>query len=300
MHFIVPCSATKCAPASPSLDAATICAPNLRAFARAWAARLSAARPECPAEAMYRGSGTHAAKAAAELHHARLSFLSAGLGWVPGHRPIPSYNLTLAASGPSPLVAVGGGTPADWWAALGEFVQPTRHRLTARYPAGQEAIFALSGVYLRMILPELATLDRRTLQRFTLIVCSEVALPASVKDRVIRYDARLGHSPLGFAGAHASAPQRALRHYAALRAEHPRARSLTALRALVERDLALAAPPSRASRAASDDTTLRERIADALRDAPASASALLKRFRDAGIACEQRRFATIYRSVVAP
>jgi hypothetical protein len=248
---------------------------------------------------MYGGAGTNAAKAAAENQNARLSFLSAGLGWVSGRRTIPSYNLTLAPSGPSPLAIVGEGTPAEWWAALGEFVQPTRHRLTARFPAGEEAIFALSKVYLRMILPEMATLDRRALRRFTLIVSSDVAIPASLNERVIRYDARLGHSPLGFAGAQVSASQRALRHYAALRAEHPKSRSVTALRALVDRDLAMAAPPSIARRVPADDGALREQIATALRDAPASSSALLKRFRSAGIACEQHRFASLYRSVVA-
>ena len=248
---------------------------------------------------MYGGAGTQAAKAAAELHGARLSFLSAGLGWVSGHRPIPSYNLTLGTSGPSPLAVVGEGTPADWWAALGDFVQPTRHRLTARFPRGEEVILALSKVYLRLILPELESLDRRALRRFTLIVSSDVAISTPLIERVIRYDARLGYSPLGFAGAQVSAPQRALRHYATVRAEHPRSRSVTTLRTLVDRDLALAKPPSVARGASADDATLRERIVSALRDAPASSSALLKRFRSAGIACEQHRFATLYQSVVA-
>ncbi len=299
MHFIVSCTARKCVPVSRSLNAATIRAPDLRSFARTWAARLASAPRPCLAESMYGGAGTYAAKSAAELLGAGLFFLSAGLGWVSGRRAIPSYNLTLGSSGPSPLAQVGHGTPADWWEALGEFVQPNRHRLTARFPPGEEAVLALSKPYLSMLQRELATLDRRALQRFTLLVTCDVTLPTHLSERVIRYDARLGHSPLGFGGAQVSAPQRALRHYAAIRAAHQRSRSVAALRALVDHDLALAKPPSMARRTPTDDTTLRKRITLALRDAPASSSALLKRFRAAGIACEQQRFANLYRSVAA-
>lgn len=300
MHLVVPCSASKSVAVPRRLDASTVHASSLRGFARIWASRIGEADERYRAEKLYAGPGTKAAKDAGQILDAPLTFMSAGLGWVAAARRIPPYNLTLGAGGPSPLRQVSSPSrPSAWWNAVGEFVQPTRHRLQARFPSGEHVIIALSRTYLELLLPELDSLDRKALRGFTLVLATSARVPTHVEGRVVRYDSRLGAVPGGAGGALASAPQRALRHYAQLLIENPRVRSPTAHQALVDKALALAPEQIIATRERADDATIRKQIRVALRVSPISRTRLLQQFRASGVACEQHRFARLYESIAS-
>lgn len=219
--------------------------------------------------------------------------ISAGLGLVAAETLVPSYSLTVSREGED---WVGGYSttrfdPAEWWTSVksGRFSSGWKQVLAR--PGN--ILIALSRPYAEMVGSDLAAFipaDRKRLRIFGLSLADVLA--ADLHQQIMPYDQRL---QAVHAGTMTDFAQRALSHFAGLGAPG----DLAADRAAVEAALSGLREPERVERARVSDDQIVARIRSYLPDTP-GILASLDRLRDQdGIACEQRRFARLYRLVEA-
>src|SRR3546814_21038884 len=80
------------------MSAAALAVGSLATVSRAWAGRLRKAARVAPAWQLYCGRSFSEASGAARKLGSGLAIVSAGLGFVTGDGPVPTYSLTVARS----------------------------------------------------------------------------------------------------------------------------------------------------------------------------------------------------------
>jgi hypothetical protein len=291
MLVFAPCSSTKRVPPFPGLVATRVRARSLRGFAKEWAARVASADARHVADHVYGGLGAAAARQAASTLGACLHYVSAGLSVIEGRSCIPGYDLTISPNGcvPHPI-AVGAATPSEWWAALNTALGRASPLASAVRQHKGLVLVALSGAYLQMVKDDLLNLTAEERTDLRLILAAGSPVPADLEPHVIRYDQRLQNLKDAAQGASASFSQRALLHFASLVVEHPNARGVAEQRRLVEAALSRAAAPSHRLGRSATDAQISAWIRRSDPQQALSSSALLRRYRTEGLACELKRF----------
>jgi hypothetical protein len=262
------------------------------AVQRQWRTLLSSADAVLPAFQLYRGRAFGLALRTAEALSADLGIISAGLGYVLGATPIPSYDLTVRERAPGSVKNRIAG-PFDlraWWksVAAGPFSANLLDDVSDR-PA---VLMCLSKNYAEMLSDELTAIVRHgvPLRVFGLAISS--ALPDAVRNLALPYDERL--SAIGLAGTRVDFPQRAMMHYAeAIFASTDG--SIDRERELVDRMLSDAkAVPQRMQHRRSDET-IKIRIRTLMREIGPKRGKILAHLRRVDrISCEQQRFASLF------
>jgi hypothetical protein len=241
---------------------------------------------------LYGGRAFGLARDAAAVAPCRLYVISAGLGLIDAETPSPAYGLTISPNATESLQGkVEGRFAADDW-----FEQ----MLSGPYSTDWDTVFergpgevlvALTRPYAEMVGPSLARLPQHHLDRLRVFGAGlKPVLPKRLHDTVAPYDDRLDTI---FPGTRSDFAQRAMVHYV----EHI-ARSGADRKALNTLVLAALAPVEtrvRVIRQGASDIALLALIKARL-GPKASASRLLRQLRDDdGIACEQGRFARLFR-----
>ncbi|WP_069878254.1 hypothetical protein [Bosea sp. BIWAKO-01] len=263
-----------------------------------WRTTLENAATAKRADHLYRGRAFSVARELAKATGADFRVLSAGLGYVTAPTIIPTYDLTVRPSGPGSVVAriEGSFDPVGWWQDIQKGPFATNFVDDAK---GRKLILlCLSRAYAEMVVSDLlqiAKANPTALRIFGLSIAS--ALPQALQPFVMPYDERL--ETVGPAGTRVDFPQRALSDFV----NHvlPTSLDLAAQRRGVEQRLVGARPkPSRPPQRRVDDAAVKDLI---LALAPAVGwrnSDMLAHLRHvAGVSCEQRRFATLFRAVKA-
>ena len=295
MLVITSCSSTKSAPAAAALKASNYRTPHLEQFAALWVRHARAQAERQPARSLYGGASVTAATKAAETIGGHLYFVSAGMSLVSSTTRIPSYDLTVSARAASlpPPMRDGSVSAAQWWSALNGAMG--RSNPFARVMRAGEGlvILALPRPYLQMIEADLLSLKTEALKRLRIITVGEALLSSKLLDQVVSYDARMEQLSGVPGGTSSSAVQRALLDFCQRLARNPKTLSINKQRQWVAAALdGLVAAP-RPDRKVMDDAAIARWIARRDPKRTKSASRLLRQFRDAGLACEQSRFARI-------
>lgn len=251
-----------------------------------------------PAREMYLGRSIADAKWVAEALKAPLHVVSAGLGLINGADEAAPYDLT--ASGPrgglQGALGLHGATTAEWW----EFLCDGQglFELLSQHP---EAIVlaALPASYVEMVSRDLKKCSPAQLDRIRLFTsqAGRSILPSGLVGIAMPYDDRLESIP-NYAGTRADFPQRAMRHFV----ECINAHSLPATGALdaVKSALAHHKKPKVIDRVRADDAAIKTLIRRNWKATGGRSSTLLRYLRDdARIACEQGRFAQLWREIRA-
>lgn len=249
------------------------------------------------ADQLYRGRAFSVARGLAETTGADFRVLSAGLGYVTASTLIPTYDLTVRSSGPGSVVAriEGRFDPVGWWERIQK--GPFATNFVDDVKGRPLILLCLSRAYAKMVAPDLvqiADANPTALRIFGLSIAT--ALPQTLLPFVMPYDERL--ETVGRSGTRVDFPQRALADFV----NHvlPTAFDIAAQRRGVEQRLEGARPLSRPPQRRVDDSTVKDLI---LAHAPGLGwrnSDMLAHLRHvAGVSCEQRRFATLFRTVKA-
>jgi len=244
---------------------------------------------------LYAGRAFGLAKSAATRTASPLYVISAGLGLVPGDILAPAYGLTIARNVPESIAnrADGPFDPVGWFASL--LVGSCSvgwDRLEQEGPG--RILVALTKPYAEMVGPSLAAAPPRMLERVRIFGANlSRALPGELHSAVMPYDERLD---VLLPGTRSDFAQRALFHFVEKVAAQ--AADQAADGEIVRSLLATISSPKRVVRPRRSDADLLQLIESRLRPR-ASASALLRQLRDEdGIACEQGRFARLFRTAV--
>ncbi|CAO3408561.1 hypothetical protein [Azospirillum largimobile] len=260
----------------------------------AWLRTLSAQCHRIPARDLYCGRSFQDAIAATTAAGGTLWIASAGLGLVPAERLVPSYSATVAGNGPDSVPLA----PSTWFTAL---QQQSPFSGTPDLEMRPLVLAALSSPYLRMMEAWLLTLAERNpgqLRLFSRV--SPITLAPALRPFLMPYDARLDDRRLERSGTVSDFAQRALRHFVETVLQDLPAASLEEHRAGVEARLASAQPPKRPANRQMSDEELCHLIRTHWQKAEGRAGRMLALMRGTlGVACEQGRFARLFRSVVA-
>ena len=267
--------------------------------ARRWISRLAQTEdaPQVAALELYAGEHWSVARGFPALHRPgeviRLWACSAGYGLIPAEAPIKPYHATLT---PGQADSVPGAA-ASWWSLLSEWPGPCagasadHPRSRGRRPgcrvhvrAVQDLSSCLRGRYRQLARENIADPDR------LFIVSAGARLQGDLAAFMVPADARLQ--------AQFSGTRRALNARIGANLLSAGIRGKDEATADLARLLAAQPPIPRYDRKKQSDREILDLIAQRLAQAPAtSANRLLREFRDAGLACEQRRFSQLYRKV---
>jgi hypothetical protein len=305
LRVVVTCSSRKTVPVPSGLRLSTLPQKGARARARAWVARLDSHRaPTLSARELYAGDHWHVAQSLASEADGDLELwvASAGYGLIQESRSIKPYAATFS-EGPDTAVSwtpAGGRETAlqQWWTLLAEsetlaIDAPRSVRSLVAGDPQATLIVALSRAYLLALKDDLVA-ARRELRgpgKLVLVSAGTKSCPG-LEENLVQVGAEV-QSALG--GSLLSLNVRIVRHLIRTRYEHgwQRGSMATSFRGL------------RSNRPVADRrTTLNDReviefIGRARRDnGDISKTALLRRLRDHGFACEQGRFRELFSQAV--
>jgi hypothetical protein len=223
---------------------------------------------------------------------ARLWVCSAGYGLIPADAQIRPY--AAAFSGRSDRVPGGAAGGRKWWQALSEWEGPARgeprsiESMVATDPSAS-FLLALSAPYLDVCRDDItAAIGKITDPGNFVVVSVGTRLPGNVGAAMVPADARLQ----AFLGG----TRQALNARIAAHLLSAGISTRTEATDCMTRLLAQQPPITRYERKKLSDQEVAEMINQGLAvDPNASASKLLREFRDSGYACEQHRFANLYR-----
>ena len=302
---ITNCTNRKRIDAGPNLSASSLSRGSIATVAKQWKDRLRKTRAVSLARDVYCGRSYREAEASANFINSPLYIVSAGLGVVSSHDPIPSYDLTVSTGSVNTisLRIVGNAEPQTWWSLVSKD-NPYGTSLNEVLSEHSNELFliALSRPYIELVIDELLliTKEQGTRIRFFGKQLDQV-LPESLISCWMPYDDRLDCIGNGYAGTQSDMAQRALHHFvsevlvgrsAKSSAKSHKERVLKALSSLTARTI-----PKRTKLS---DTEIFRVIRKNWSNGQGQSSELLRMLRhDLGIACEQSRFRNIYYSVKA-
>jgi hypothetical protein len=262
----------------------------------AWRRTVAALPAKVTAADLYAGRAFGLAKSAATNAASPLYVISAGLGLVPGEFVVPAYGLTIASNVPESISTKVDGAfdPAKWFSSLmaGSHSVGWGH-LQEDGPG--RILVALTRPYAEMAGASLAAAPPPVLERVRIFGANLIrVLPEALHSAVLPYDDRLDAlAP----GTRSDFAQRALLHFVEHLAGQPIDRAADA--AAVRSALSHFEAPERPARMQRSDADLLLLIKGRITPR-ASASGMLRQLRDVdGIACEQGRFARLFRAAVA-
>jgi hypothetical protein len=252
--------------------------------ASTWAARVDRAHPRLPLFRLYKGAHWQSCldlRARADVRMPTdLWVMSAGLGLQSATALAPGYRATFG-TGPD-SVGPTVQTHREWWGALSR--RPQRHRLSDLAQRYDELLIVLAPAYLQVLAPEL-----RAVEGGSVAVVSSVEVPGLPVQ-----------SSAGLVGVLGGSAQ-TLNPRAAAQYLELAGRSRLGSGAAAQRWETWAASRRATTtydRERLDDDAVRRLIRAEGAEGPGSATALLRHLRDRGFACEQARFAALYREVM--
>jgi hypothetical protein len=265
-----------------------------------WLDRLAAAPTYGRASDLYKGPGWAASLnlvASLQATDAQVEWriLSAGYSLLHPDAPVARYSATFLAGHPDsvPGVGVDAHAAVGWWERVNR-LRGEPQALLALTQGADGLLIAASALYVDAVTPELLAAARRIP---TVVFCAGRPRDSEVAALVPRFDRRLREGADPFVGGgDVGFNQRVAARVAELLGPGvvDRARVDEVLAAAMDRD----GPVRHGRQVASDGAVMAFIGAALVTDPKASRTALLRRWREGGRACEQRRFGSLYERVV--
>lgn len=297
VHVIVTCTNRKSVPVPAQCRLGSVPGADTSVRAREWIRRLSAPDDSQLIAARHLYAGEHWVVACglpgvARKGRVQLWACSAGYGLIPADALIGPYAATFTSGHPDSGPGGAEGARA-WWDALGNWEGPSRGRprsfseLAEAEPAAG-FLLVLSAPYLQACEHDIAAASRLVRDADRFMVVSAGARNAGVLGNVmVPADARL-QAFLG--GTRQALNARIAAHLLSLGTGSRAGAARHLARLLADQP-----PVPRYERKKLSDAEVLALIDDSMARMPgASASRLLRQFRDAGYACEQGRFGRLH------
>ena len=284
------------------LRAASLPKGSPQELATAWVARLESSRGRIRADGLYCGRSFVEAKTAAQVLGANFYIVSAGIGLVRQDAQVPAYGVTVSGASEDNVIGrmngeAGPDAIGQWWRLLCR-KSPVGERLRTVVRASSGLVLiALPSVYLSMIASDLAKLHGRSRSRLRIFTsAAPKGLPKSLSSLVMPYDERLDGPDSPMPGTRSDFAARALRHFVDhILKKHFSGDVREHMRAVTS-SLARMRKPRVAVRARHSDEEIIRLIQDHWNAANGKSSRMLRVLRDdLSVACEQSRFAGLFR-----
>lgn len=264
---------------------------SVQAYATRWVEHAQAHPNQVAPGDLYCGRGYGEALSAAQRFGADLYTISAGFGLLQSDHMIPPYNFTFTD------LAKLKEPPAIWWEAINQARQ-TQDILTERLmdDSLDLAFLSVSTSYMKLIERELSNLPEKALKKVRLVIGYKP--PSSLQAHTVLYDSRLDGPDSSIRGTRADFNSRALRHFVENVALKTNNHSIANHRKLAEALLKPMRTPSIPKRQKATDDEIRNLIREYWGESGGRSGTSLRILRDkAGVACEQGRFAELFRQV---
>lgn len=267
-----------------------------------WAKLVSETPTEKPARDTYCGRGFQQAIATSSSLRSDLKVISAGLGLVPASMTIPTYNATLSRSSVNCIARkIRGNFDAGiWWQRLNETTKWGSSIASLAKDKNVELILiTLSSAYIPLIKNDLENITPRLAKKIRIVGLRSIKnLPAHMQKALMPYDERFDGPDGETRGTRSDFPQRTTRHFAenflttapnASQAKHAQ---------MVRNYLTPLRFPTGVTRQKMTDEEMTAAIRKHWVDVSGKSSKMLRLFRDELlIACEQKRFSTLFNQV---
>jgi len=265
-----------------------------------WLENLAHAEQVTEAKDLYCGRGFVEAIAAAKIARTEPWIISAGLGLVHARDRVPEYNLTIIPSTHDSIQQRITTTfsPSSWWIALNRGTGRSLSTLIKDYPQSI-VLISLSQVYVKLVQNDLLQLCDSSLSKLRIVgLASEEILPERLKRAYVPYDTRLNDPQLGIPGTKSDFPQRAARHFTRIVINNSPGLESIEHAALVQKSLCGLSEPLIPKRKQMSNDEIIEVITHWWAQAEGQSSRMLRLLRDKlMIACEQKRFRSLFRKV---
>jgi hypothetical protein len=265
-----------------------------------WQKACLRAQPKFPAKNLYQGDNWLQAVRAFELLRSKTDVVdfyvvSAGLGLIPAEEAIPEYSATFSFGDPNSIGSCLNDNQ-KWWEKLSSRLEKSGGigslaNLAARHP-NSVFLIGLSATYLQALLPDLISArDSLTDTRKMIIVSTGSTKIAALGSSLLPLDARF-ENKLG--GARTTLNSRLLGHIAQNFLPQDLRADIISME--LTKELEELGPLRRFDRKRLADEDIVKIIRKGMSGVPdISASALLRRFRDGGMACESKRFIRLFK-----
>ena len=300
--IVVPCSDRKFGFTPSNLKAASLDCGSVNQVAEEWLDRIKDAVPTSKAGEMYAGRSFSELRKARTIVSAELIVISAGLGVVRSTDRIPNYALTVSRGSEDSIsckIAINDFVPDIWWEALKSrnLRQFSLQRKVDEVGADL-ILFGLSKNYARMIRKELTELSQETIKKCRLFgVGLQDYLPGQLTQNLLEYDQRL-NGPDSFAvGTMTDLVARSIHDFCDnLDKNKQLGLDLEADKSFVQDRMCDLRYPLIPKRKAMSDDEVIQFILDNLKHTQGKTADTLKLLRKSGFACEQSRFASLFRN----
>lgn len=301
-QLVTICTNRKRRPAPKNLDIHNLGRAPQEELLLRWVRNVENNRERFVARDVYCGRGFLEAQNTAAFLQTSPMIISAGLGLIGIDDAIPAYNATLATSSTSSIrTRVRGDFRAsEWWIALNKHI-PNGRLLSDFIRRRPKKIFlvTLSSGYAELVGSDLNSLQDNALKRIRIIGLTNSAhLPERLRPCMMPYDVRFDGPDSPCAGTRSDFPQRTTRHFAECVLRTSPRGGLKRHIELVSEIMDSMRKPKSVTRKRLTDEEIKAAISKNWKSVDGSSSRMLRLFRDSkNIACEQKRFSTLFDQV---
>jgi len=272
----------------------------------AWKNCIEKASDRVRADALYCGRGfAEIREIIKNDQEIRFWIVSAGLGLVGSEEKVPSYNLTITPSTKDSIQnKLINGTKFDlssWWCGINSQLKDLKTPLASLIRAQKRTFFVISlpKSYLDFVASDLFSLEESCWHRIRFLGINSISsVPQKAKDLVMPYDERFDGPDSINSGTRADFSQRIARHFVENILSNNLFSSQTDHAKAVHDFLRPMRPPLKVKRAQKSNEEIERIIIKKWNDAGGSSAKMLRILRDNElVACEQSRFANIFRQL---
>lgn len=301
--LVTTCTGRKRVAALPWLSASSLQSGTQEEVLIEWLGRLKNVSSRTPAVGVYCGRGFASILGLSREEGCAVYVISAGLGLIPVHCGIPSYNLTISPALPESIRTkiIGQFDAAEWWRSLNNSTMGESFPLATLIAENSNAnfLFSISRPYAEMVVEDLLSLSDEDLLRVRVVGLSvSDDLPERVRAVCMPYDNRFDGPDGCHRGTRSDFPQRAachfLRHfYRGNEHCHPSLHAESVTNFLKGK-----AFPVKVQRTPKTDDQIRAIIHENWSLTKGTSAKMLRLLRDELlVSCEQKRFAQLFREV---
>ena len=299
--IITPCSDRKYGFTPEYMRATSLPLGSLRSVANEWAVRVKESIPTNAARDVYAGRSFVELKAAQSLVSADLVIISAGLGIVRGQQKIPNYGITVSRSASDSIFKKieGKAQSTEWWSHLQKTMGAKFDLNSIDFGAYDLVLMIMSKNYAKMVSGDLSLMSEDVIKKLRVFgVGINSLMPLKLRDNILSYDQRLNGPDYDHLGTMTDLSARCLLDFCKqMQGNSEIGRGLQYDKEFVEGRLNGMRYPEVFDRKVCTDDEVKLFILEHWDTNKGNVNKTLRLLRDKGFACEQTRFANLFRSV---
>ena len=299
--IITPCSDRKYGFTPEHMRAASLPFGCLPSVANEWAVRVKQSIPTNAARDVYAGRSFVELKAAQSLVSADLVIISAGLGIVRGQQKIPNYGITVSRSASDSIFKKieGKAQSTEWWSHLQKTMGAKFDLNSIDFGAYDLVLMIMSKNYAKMVSSDLSLMSADVIKKLRVFgVGINSLMPLKLRDNILSYDQRLNGPDYDHLGTMTDLPARCLLDFCKqMQSNSEIGRGLQYDKEFVETRLDGMRYPEVFDRKVCTDDEVKLFILEHWDTNKGNVNKTLRLLRDKGFACEQTRFAKLFKSV---